>query len=87
MKVRPGNKIKLAIPDPKTTKYFESGKIVKDTRAFFKEIDTPVNKIADLLLAVLDYAIKQKDSYMIQEVSRDLLTLKRLAEFYNGQKR
>lgn len=87
LKVRPGTKITLGRPDLKTTEYFENKGIIKDTRAFFEDKNTPVNKIADLLLAVLDYAIEQKDSFMIQKVSGDLLTLKRLTELYNGKEK
>jgi len=84
---RPGSKIRLAIPDPKTTKYFENKGVVRDTKAYYQNINTPVKEIAGLLAEVLDYAIDRKDSQMIQKVAGDLLTLKRLTEFYNGNRK
>lgn len=77
----PQPKIRLKIQDAEALKRIKNKQVVKDGREYFKGKEIPVEKVANLLLDLLDYAIEIKDDNLITRLSADIQTLLRLTRY------
>jgi hypothetical protein len=82
----PQPKITLPVQDPATVKRLKNKQMAKDIRMFFNNKDIQVKDLVRMLSMLLDYGVDIKDDSLISRVANDLLTLKRLTDYFYEEK-
>lgn len=86
LKPQPKKKLNLVV-SPETSRALKSKQLSKDLDAYFTGKNIPVSYVAGLMIALLNYSMDvYKDEALVAKLSNDLLTLKRLTDFYYEQK-
>jgi hypothetical protein len=83
---KPQKRITLPIQDPNLLKRLKNKELAKDIKTFFNDKDIKVVELVKMLSVLLEYGVDIKDDELISRVASDLLKLKRLTDYYYGQR-